>query len=235
MKLDHCVRASCVQIIEELTKEWGRTEKQLGPLVLALAVAQEELSAMTKERDDHITITHTALNERDEYLKQLDAMTKERDGWKALQYPLYYQPLHEAQAKNKELRAALEIACKYAREYEDAPFIEGEKALAANEDTTALDRALKEAKVEVLREAANEADRVAKYVPSVAGWLRRMTGELDQLTPTYMGEPMISKVEKQQMALENCRLLAARHRKEDWALLILGFCAEGGVVGRLLK
>ena len=32
-------------------------------------------------------------------------------------------------------------------------------------------------------------------------------------------------------ALENCRLLAARHRKEDWALLILGFCAEGGVVG----
>ena len=36
-------------------------------------------------------------------------------------------------------------------------------------------------------------------------------------------------------ALENCRLLAARHRKEDWALLILGFCAEGGVVGSITR
>lgn len=36
-------------------------------------------------------------------------------------------------------------------------------------------------------------------------------------------------------ALENCRLLAARHRKEDWALLILGFCAEGGVTGSITR
>ena len=36
-------------------------------------------------------------------------------------------------------------------------------------------------------------------------------------------------------ALENCRLLAARHRKESWALLILGFCAEGGVVGSITR
>ena len=36
-------------------------------------------------------------------------------------------------------------------------------------------------------------------------------------------------------ALENCRLLAARYRKEDWALLILGFCAEGGVVGSITR
>lgn len=32
-------------------------------------------------------------------------------------------------------------------------------------------------------------------------------------------------------ALENCRLLAARSRKESWGLLILRFCAEGGVIG----
>jgi hypothetical protein len=37
------------------------------------------------------------------------------------------------------------------------------------------------------------------------------------------------------MGLENCRLLAARHRKEDWALLILGFCAEAGVVGSVTR
>lgn len=41
--------------------------------------------------------------------------------------------------------------------------------------------------------------------------------------------------EKLRLALENCRLLAARHRKEDWALLILGFCAEGGVVGSVTR
>ena len=36
-------------------------------------------------------------------------------------------------------------------------------------------------------------------------------------------------------ALENCRLLAARYRKEDWALLILGFCAEAGIVGSVTR
>ena len=41
--------------------------------------------------------------------------------------------------------------------------------------------------------------------------------------------------ENLRMALQNCRLFAARHRKEDWALLILGFCAEGGVVGSVTR
>lgn len=41
--------------------------------------------------------------------------------------------------------------------------------------------------------------------------------------------------EKLRFALENCRLLAARHRKETWAPLILGFCAEGGVAGSPLR
>lgn len=41
--------------------------------------------------------------------------------------------------------------------------------------------------------------------------------------------------ERMHFGLENCRLLAARHRKEDWALLILGFCAEGGVVGSVTR
>ena len=48
------------------------------------------------------------------------------------------------------------------------------------------------------------------------------------------GEP-VDECEKMRFALENCRLLAARHRKEDWALLILGFCAEGGVVGSVTR
>ena len=43
------------------------------------------------------------------------------------------------------------------------------------------------------------------------------------------------EIEKLRLGLENCRLLAARHRKEDWALLILGFCAEAGVVGSIMR
>jgi hypothetical protein len=36
-------------------------------------------------------------------------------------------------------------------------------------------------------------------------------------------------------ALENCRLFAARHRKEEWAKTILRFCAEGGATGTPLR
>ena len=36
-------------------------------------------------------------------------------------------------------------------------------------------------------------------------------------------------------ALENCRLFAARHRKEEWAKTILKFCAEGGAAGSPLR
>ena len=41
--------------------------------------------------------------------------------------------------------------------------------------------------------------------------------------------------ESQRLALENIRLFAARHRKEDWALLVLRFCADGGVVGSITR
>ena len=36
-------------------------------------------------------------------------------------------------------------------------------------------------------------------------------------------------------ALEECRLYAARHRKEEWAQTILRFCAEGGAKGSPLR
>ncbi len=41
--------------------------------------------------------------------------------------------------------------------------------------------------------------------------------------------------EVMQMALENCRLLAARHRNEDWAKHILRFCEEGEVKAEVLR
>lgn len=36
-------------------------------------------------------------------------------------------------------------------------------------------------------------------------------------------------------ALENCRLLAARHRKEELATHILRFCVESGVIGSPIR
>ena len=45
----------------------------------------------------------------------------------------------------------------------------------------------------------------------------------------------LAEVEQIRLSLENVRLFAARHRKEDWALMILGFCAEAGVVGSALR
>lgn len=36
-------------------------------------------------------------------------------------------------------------------------------------------------------------------------------------------------------AIENCRLLAARHRKEEWATHILRFCVESGVIGSPIR
>lgn len=36
-------------------------------------------------------------------------------------------------------------------------------------------------------------------------------------------------------ALENCRLFAARHRKEEWSTTIRRFCAEGGATGSPLR
>ena len=44
-----------------------------------------------------------------------------------------------------------------------------------------------------------------------------------------------NEIEKLRNGLENCRLFAARNRNEDWALLILGFCAEAGVVGSVTR
>ena len=43
------------------------------------------------------------------------------------------------------------------------------------------------------------------------------------------------EIERLRHGLENCRLLAARNRQESWALLILGFCAEAGIAGNIMR
>lgn len=38
-----------------------------------------------------------------------------------------------------------------------------------------------------------------------------------------------------QIALDNCRVFAARNRKEDWAKTVLRFCTEGGSTASPLR
>ena len=52
--------------------------------------------------------------------------------------------------------------------------------------------------------------------------------------PLYL-HPPAAEVQRLRDALENVRLLAARHRKEEWAGHMLRFCADAGVTGSSLR
>jgi hypothetical protein len=46
---------------------------------------------------------------------------------------------------------------------------------------------------------------------------------------------MTARVAELEAALHNCRLLAAKHRKEEWAQHITRFCTNARVVGSVLR
>ena len=70
-------------------------------------------------------------------------------------------------------------------------------------------------------------------------WLQNHNRKLTQDAIDEALMEYITHVEKQRdelvAALENCRLLAARHRKEEWATHILRFCVESGVIGSPIR
>lgn len=68
------------------------------------------------------------------------------------------------------------------------------------------------------------------WLDNAAALLRELAAERD---PDAIDD-MIDKA-RTIPALENCRLFAARHRKEEWAQTILRFCAEGGATGSPLR
>ena len=53
--------------------------------------------------------------------------------------------------------------------------------------------------------------------------------------PLYAAPVVQQKAEPIRHALENCRLFAARHRKEEWAGHILRFCADSGAIGSTMR
>ena len=44
-----------------------------------------------------------------------------------------------------------------------------------------------------------------------------------------------AQIRKMDLALSNCRALAARHRAEEWAQQVLRFCADAGIKPNLVR
>jgi septal ring factor EnvC (AmiA/AmiB activator) len=91
-----------------------------------------------------------------------------------------------------------------------------------------------------------QAEHVARELAASQRYAKQLREALEKVMksenrwPDFVIEALslprdTSALDALHMGLENCRLLAARHRKEDWALLILGFCAEAGVVGSVTR
>ena len=127
MKLDHCHRASCVQIIEALRAENAR---------LILLEGQHEFN--------HSRYLNLC--------RDLAAMTKERDNYKDMISEQWAQPeLKAALAENARLREALE---KLASVEGNGV---ARLALALPNDSSALQERLKEEREKIRAEMINEA------------------------------------------------------------------------------
>ena len=63
--------------------------------------------------------------------------------------------------------------------------------------------------------------------------IRRKPTPLADAIPTM--QAAATEIERLRAALENVRLLAARHRTEEWAGHMLRFCADAGVTGSPLR
>ena len=88
------------------------------------------------------------------------------------------------------------------------------------------------------------ARRIVACVNACAGMTNEQLDNICMISGSILsrfGEQMhyLGQVEKQRdelmAALENCRLLAARHRKEEWAGHVLRFCGEAGVAGEVMR
>jgi len=63
-------------------------------------------------------------------------------------------------------------------------------------------------------------------------------GRFERITNFYEAlatQDDLSALRAHDVALENCRLFAARNRNEEWAKTILRFCGEAGIIGSPLR
>jgi hypothetical protein len=104
------------------------------------------------------------------------------------------------------------------------------------------------ARMDALHELCQAADAAATHMtqapaqPTVhhrhtSRYHSALAKDLEAQPPAQPVAQIDAEVEKSwaRLCLENCRLFAARHRKEEWARTILRFCAEGGATGSPLR
>ena len=85
-----------------------------------------------------------------------------------------------------------------------------------------------------------DARRIVACVNACAGLSTEFLEQIDSIQAALTGQLVVTEVlEKQRdellAALENCRLLAARHRNEDWAGHVIRFLGEAGVKGEVMR
>lgn len=155
------------------------------------------------------------------------------------------QQLAAEQLNNKRLRKALEAVIK-VHGYESGIPVE---ALAQLSDTFTLDAYVAERVKEAESRTGNQSpcytiarDMAVRmwekhYKTDAPSWepLDDFMGVLSQISNMLTGLGNVEKITRQRdlavEALENCRLLAARHRKEEWAGHIMRFCKDAGLSG----
>ncbi|MGI9142246.1 MAG: hypothetical protein ACR2IJ_03545 [Fluviibacter sp.] len=85
-------------------------------------------------------------------------------------------------------------------------------------------------------EAADRIEELERENESLRRELYQKQVEIERLKASQYGLYEIeAELEKLRLGIQNCRIFAAQNRKEDWALLILGFCAEAGVTGSITR
>ncbi len=143
----------------------------------ALRAKVEEL---TQERDEWAERCRTGWGNT-EVKNQLAAMTQERDGWKAMQDALYYQPLAAAQAALQQLRELLLVV---PEEHLCLPI---QEALALPHDTNALDRSNKLYAAGVLERLSPKVDIIScENLLQYAEQLRKEALWIAKVKATYI-------------------------------------------------
>ena len=122
------------------------------------------------------------------------------------------QQLAAEQLNNKRLREALEAVIK-VHGYESGIPVE---AISTQASTEALDKYV----AEKVKEAGKfDMWKTNPYTKVLETSIEQLTKQRDLAVE----------------ALENCRLLAARHRKEEWAGHIMRFCKDAGLSGSPIR
>ena len=212
-----------------------------------LTARVRELEEEKKELQALLDFDNARLDQIEDELEDVEYLGPYVEGIKVLK-----TKLAASQAYAEQLREALELLNKVSNIGCDRV----EKALALPRDTSALDayvaEKVKESRPdfrqmrEMLRAMQAGELTVSRGLEILDMWWAGNWDD-DMLPPVRqdlieedsMPVEIIDRLTRQRdlavEALENCRLLAARHRKEEWAGHIMRFCKDAGLSGSPIR